>query len=76
MESAPGKCVLCSSSNREFLIKKDNWTVFKCPECGLGILDPRPSEDEIDRLYREQYFSEQYNEGIGLDSPADAIHPK
>ena len=69
MDSAPKKCVLCSSPNREPLIKKDNWTVYRCPECGLGVLDPRPSEEEIDRLYREQYFSEQYNDGIGIDSP-------
>jgi len=69
MESAPEKCPLCSSTRREFLIKKDNWTVFRCPECGLGVLDPRPSEDEIDQLYREQYFSDQYHDGIGIESP-------
>jgi 2-polyprenyl-3-methyl-5-hydroxy-6-metoxy-1,4-benzoquinol methylase len=69
MESAPETCILCKTSERELLIDKDGWTVYRCPTCGLGFLDPRPSESEIEGLYRSDYFSERYDGGIDPDSP-------
>ncbi len=69
MESAPETCILCQTSERELLIIKNGWTVHRCPTCGLGFLDPRPSESEIEGLYRSDYFSEQYDGGIDPDSP-------
>ena len=68
MESAPETCILCQTSERELLIEKDGWTVHRCPTCGLGFLDPRPSESEIEGLYRRDYFSERYDGGIDPDS--------
>jgi len=69
MESAPETCILCQTSERDHLIEKEGWTVYRCPTCGLGFLDPRPSESEIEGLYRSDYFSEQYDGGIDPDSP-------
>lgn len=69
MESAPGVCILCQTSERELLIEKDGWTVHRCLTCGLGFLDPRPSESEIENLYQSDYFSERYDGGIDPDSP-------
>ena len=69
MKRAPETCILCQTPERELLIRQDNWNVYRCPTCELGFLDPRPSENEIERLYREAYFSEQYDKGIGLASP-------
>ena len=69
MESAPETCILCQTSERELLIVKDGWKVHRCPTCGLGFLDPRPSESEIEGLYRSDYFSERYDGGIDPDSP-------
>jgi len=69
MESAPETCILCQTSERELLIEKDGWKVHRCPTCGLGFLDPRPSESEIEGLYRSDYFSERYDGGIDLESP-------
>ncbi len=68
MENAPDRCILCQTREREKLIEKDNWSVYRCPECGLGFLDPRPSEKEIENLYRSEYFSEQYDAGLDPDS--------
>jgi len=68
MESAPETCILCQTPERELLIEKDGWTVHRCPTCGLGFLDPRPSESEIEGLYRSEYFSERYDGGIDPDS--------
>jgi 2-polyprenyl-3-methyl-5-hydroxy-6-metoxy-1,4-benzoquinol methylase len=69
VERALETCILCQTSERELLIQTDNWTVHRCPTCGLGFLDPRPSESEIEDLYRSDYFSERYDGGIDPESP-------
>lgn len=69
MEHAPSKCILCNSSNRTILIQQGEWTVYKCADCGLGFLDPRPDQDELQDLYRNDYFSSHYDEGLKIDSP-------
>ncbi|MFX0201397.1 MAG: class I SAM-dependent methyltransferase [Candidatus Hodarchaeota archaeon] len=69
MERAPETCILCQTRERELLIEKDGWKVYRCPTCGLGFLDPRPSESELENLYQSEYFSEQYDEGLDPSSP-------
>ena len=68
MENAPEKCILCGTSERELLLRKGHWTIFRCIKCEFGFLDPRPSEDEIEGLYQSGYFSERYDEGLSPDS--------
>lgn len=68
MERAPETCILCLTPERELLIQIDSWTVYRCSTCSLGFLDPRPSESEIEDLYRSDYFSERYDGGIDPDS--------
>ncbi len=69
LERAPEKCILCGSRGRELLIEKDSMKVHRCSNCGLGFLDPRPSQEELEDLYREAYFSERYDEGVPPGSP-------
>lgn len=68
MEKAPERCILCRTPERELLLRKGPWTVFRCIKCGFGFLDPRPSEDEIEGLYQSGYFSERYDKGLSPDS--------
>jgi len=35
----------------------------------LGFLDPRPDQDELGELYREEYFQDQYGAGVKVNSP-------
>lgn len=69
MERAPSKCILCNSSSRTILIRLEDWTIYKCADCGLGFLDPRPDRNELQDLYRNDYFSSHYDEGLKIDSP-------
>ncbi len=68
MENAPRDCILCGNCKRELLIEIGNWRILKCLGCGLGILDPRPSPDEIKKLYNRQYFSGHYDDGLKIGS--------
>jgi len=68
MERAPKVCILCGAQERELLIEKDSWKIYRCHKCGLGFLDPRPSQEEVEHLYRDEYFSERYDEGLDPNS--------
>lgn len=69
MERAAARCILCNSSERSLLYRRENWTVYCCGACGLGFLDPRPDQDELNELYRTGYFQSHYDEGLKADSP-------
>jgi len=69
MEHAPSKCILCNSSNRTILIQIGDWNIYKCADCGLDFLDPRLDQDELQDLYRNDYFSSHYDEALKIDSP-------
>ncbi len=69
MERAPATCILCHSSHRSLLIQKEGWTIFRCHHCGLGFLDPRPNPAELDTIYKERYFQDQYGQGLLPGTP-------
>lgn len=69
MEPAPSKCILCNCSNRSILFQKGEWTVFRCSHCRLGFLEPRPNQEELNKLYEKGYFQSHYGQGLKLGSP-------
>jgi len=50
------------------MIQQGEWFVYKCPDCGLGFLDPRPDQNELHKLYSSNYFQKQYDEGLDPES--------
>ncbi|MGA2330382.1 MAG: methyltransferase domain-containing protein [Syntrophales bacterium] len=64
MERADTRCVLCNSERRALLYQQGHWSVYRCSDCGLGILDPRSDQNERDALYQSSYFQEQYDKGL------------
>ncbi|MFH1102646.1 MAG: class I SAM-dependent methyltransferase [Pseudomonadota bacterium] len=69
MDHAPTICVACGAELRDVLLKRNPWIIFRCTNCGLGVLDPRPSKDELETLYEKEYFQSQYDTGVAPDSP-------
>ena len=69
MEKSPESCILCGSLDRSLLVRQGSWTVFRCTGCGLGVLDPRPDKEEREKLYRSDYFLDQYDRGLPVGSP-------
>jgi SAM-dependent methyltransferase len=69
VEKAPDNCILCGGTGREILFRQGDWTVFRCVDCGLGILDPRPGDDELKSFYERKYFNKHYGSGLAVDSP-------
>jgi SAM-dependent methyltransferase len=68
MEKANSSCILCGCSRRGLIYNRDQWHVFKCANCGLGVLDPRPGKEELDKLYAQDYFQSHYNSPLPLFS--------
>jgi SAM-dependent methyltransferase len=54
----------CGAMEREFLFSQKGWTVYKCSSCGLGVLNPMPSQEELDALYQDAYFVGHYDDGL------------
>lgn len=59
-------CNLCGASRTRLLFRlRDyrfgvddiDWNIVQCRSCGLGYLNPRPTEDEIGRYYPSSYFN-------------------
>jgi len=69
MENAPDSCILCGCRDRELLLEKDSWKVYRCSSCGLGFLDPRPSKEDLISLYSQQYCDEYFAVGGDPGSP-------
>lgn len=70
MNLAKEACPACRSMEREQLFSQKGWTVYKCSSCGLGVLDPRPTQDELAALYRDSYFIGHYDEGVAPGTEA------
>jgi len=63
MEYTPCNC--CGSTKLKKIYEKpdekffpDEWfSVVECAECGLGFVNPRPSETEINKYYPKDFYS-------------------
>lgn len=59
-------CNLCGSldlqpaySQPDELFHPDEWfTVVECKSCGLGFVNPRPTQDEIGRYYPKEFYQD------------------
>jgi 2-polyprenyl-3-methyl-5-hydroxy-6-metoxy-1,4-benzoquinol methylase len=68
MTSSGKLCILCGHSERFLLYSENNWHIYKCAACGLGILDPQPQQDQLSNLYNQTYFENHYKEELQPDS--------
>lgn len=64
MSPAYPPCPICGATERTPLHVANGWTVYKCGSCGLGVLDPRPTPEELAALYKDAYFTGHYDAGL------------
>lgn len=69
MGDLSGKCIICGHDKSELLIKKDSLQINKCMHCGLGFINPFPSDRVIQYFYEREYFNDKYDAGLSPDSP-------
>jgi SAM-dependent methyltransferase len=59
-------CGLCGGHAAIRLFEKDGHTIVRCRDCGLVQVSPRPSGQELERLYDEAYFtSDVFHDYVG-----------
>lgn len=46
-------CPLCNSINSNYSFLLNNWTIVDCQQCGFEFVNPRPSRDEIEKMYSD-----------------------
>ena len=62
------ECIVCGDTNRSPLYSKNQWKLYKCNHCSLGVLDPQPSTKQLQNLYTKEYFESHYQENLLLNS--------
>jgi len=68
MEKLPERCVVCGNDTGSVLMRHNPWRVLACTRCGLGVLDPCPTEDDLQKPYDADYFLSQYDGGLDPSS--------
>jgi SAM-dependent methyltransferase len=68
LKKLPERCAVCGNDAGSVLMRHDPWRVLACTRCGLGVLDPRPSEDDLQKLYEADYFLRQFDAGLDPSS--------
>ena len=61
-------CIVCGGTKRSPLYNKNQWRLYKCDQCSLGVLDPQPSTEQLQNLYTKEYFESHYQENLLLNS--------
>ncbi len=49
-------CDLCGRNNAGPYKTIDQWTLVQCPACKLVYLNPRPTANELSKLYSQEYY--------------------
>ncbi|OIP33343.1 MAG: hypothetical protein AUK23_03170 [Deltaproteobacteria bacterium CG2_30_43_15] len=52
-------CPLCESGKFKEVFFKNNYHIVKCIKCGLLFVNPMPSEKEIEKYYKEDFYDEE-----------------
>lgn len=56
------RCTLCSRTNCYSVYERLPFRVLRCHDCGMGFLDPLPSEKFLDSFYSQGYFESKLGE--------------
>ena len=57
----PISCLVCGTADH--LYHKRQHRVFRCRDCGLGVVDPLPSAEELERFYANTYYESDHEWG-------------
>ena len=61
MLSINSNCPLCDSTNTHIFLKLKNKNIFRCRDCGADHVNPIPTSEEIDKIYRSgEYETRAY----------------
>jgi glycosyltransferase involved in cell wall biosynthesis/SAM-dependent methyltransferase len=49
-------CHVCEGTRIYYLFSAGDYRVVRCDDCGLVFLNPQPADEELARIYNEDYF--------------------
>jgi glycosyltransferase involved in cell wall biosynthesis/2-polyprenyl-3-methyl-5-hydroxy-6-metoxy-1,4-benzoquinol methylase len=49
-------CHVCEGTRIYYLFSAGDYRVVRCTDCGLVLLNPQPSDEELARIYNAEYF--------------------
>jgi len=82
LKTADGNCPVCRVQNpdstavpwlRNMLEGQSEFSIQRCRSCGFGWLSPRPTPDQLTKLYGKQYFDRYAGDGVADHVPPMTI---
>ncbi len=67
MVSADSRCLICDGNNAILLCSWDRWEIKRCRHCGVLFTLPRPSEDDLVRMYDDGSLQGVSEDGAPFD---------
>ena len=55
-------CPVCQSTRLQYQFPVEGFRILRCEDCGLVMTNPQPSDEELGRIYGEDYFLVEKNE--------------
>ena len=55
------KCPVCGNIKLYYLFSIDRYRLTQCDDCGLFMLNPQPSDEDINKIYGANYFIDIHN---------------
>ena len=55
-------CPVCRGARLHHQFRVESYGIMRCEDCGLLLTNPQPSDDELARIYGEDYFLVEKNE--------------
>ncbi len=50
------KCIICRSARLHYLFSVESYRAVRCDDCGLLMLKPQPSDEDLAKIYSASYF--------------------
>lgn len=67
------RCEICQGRNTGFAFRKQNSVYFRCSDCGLFFIHPKPDAADLKKLYGKAYYAPWHIEESSLDTRANKI---
>ena len=66
----PLSCPLCKSASPVAWFELERGVIYRCKVdvCGLGFIDPQPTDDELERFYDEYYYPDHGVDAVFANS--------
>jgi len=61
-------CPVCQATPLQPIYQQGHYRILQCSQCAHGVINPFPTQKELDQLYQKSYFSDKNNQQDIIDA--------